>query len=280
MATYEVPPTSDLKIDLDLLSASEREVYELVLQGLTKAQIADKLVKSIGTVKTQVRAARAKLNQGVTSSTPGGTSPSAEAIPVIVEPQSTVETPMQTEVVEAQFKEVPPDPFVQIAELKEQIRELKERIPAPTGFVLIGEPKTVSETKSPRREIVVRTPQVDLPPPKKTLYIGARFILQYYILGGLSSLLLPDWLRLVVGVPLTISFFFSYVVPALRNSKSANKLGDEELGEIKVSYFMLGVAMATAASFGATIWDVYITPNVATIANSLMQLWSILLRVG
>ena len=43
------------------LTVSEREIYELKRQGLTKNQIAEKLHKSMNTVKTQLKSIRDKL---------------------------------------------------------------------------------------------------------------------------------------------------------------------------------------------------------------------------
>jgi DNA-binding NarL/FixJ family response regulator len=43
------------------LTVSEREIFDLKKQGLNKTQIAEKLHKSLNTVKTQVRSIRDKL---------------------------------------------------------------------------------------------------------------------------------------------------------------------------------------------------------------------------
>ncbi|MFC5470895.1 response regulator [Cohnella suwonensis] len=49
------------EIQLMELTTSEREIFELKRQGLNKVQIAEKLHKSLNTVKTQFRSIRDKL---------------------------------------------------------------------------------------------------------------------------------------------------------------------------------------------------------------------------
>ena len=46
------------EIQLSVLTPMEREVYELKKQGLNKTQIAEKLFKSINTIKSQIRSIR------------------------------------------------------------------------------------------------------------------------------------------------------------------------------------------------------------------------------
>lgn len=57
-ATTAAPPQAEL---LDALTEREREVMALVAEGLTNAQIADRLVVSPATAKTHVNRAMAKL---------------------------------------------------------------------------------------------------------------------------------------------------------------------------------------------------------------------------
>ncbi|MBZ5752608.1 MULTISPECIES: response regulator transcription factor [Metabacillus] len=49
------------EIQLSVLTPMEREVYELKKQGLNKTQIAERLFKSINTIKSQIRSIRNKL---------------------------------------------------------------------------------------------------------------------------------------------------------------------------------------------------------------------------
>jgi DNA-binding NarL/FixJ family response regulator len=47
---------------LKILTQAEREVYELKDRGFSKAQIAQKLYKSVETVKKQLKLIHSKLN--------------------------------------------------------------------------------------------------------------------------------------------------------------------------------------------------------------------------
>jgi two-component system, NarL family, response regulator DevR len=50
------------EVQLSILTPVEREVYHLKQKGLTREQIANKLFKSINTIKTQIRSIRNKLS--------------------------------------------------------------------------------------------------------------------------------------------------------------------------------------------------------------------------
>ncbi|WP_217635314.1 response regulator transcription factor [Paenibacillus sp. yr247] len=49
------------ELRLSQLSPMEREVYQLKQQGLTKTQIAEKLIKSVNTIKSQLKSIKEKL---------------------------------------------------------------------------------------------------------------------------------------------------------------------------------------------------------------------------
>lgn len=50
------------EVQLSILTPVEREVYHLKQKGYTREQIANKLFKSINTIKTQIRSIKHKLN--------------------------------------------------------------------------------------------------------------------------------------------------------------------------------------------------------------------------
>jgi two-component system, NarL family, response regulator DevR len=50
------------EVQLSILTPVEREVYHLKQKGFTREQIANKLFKSINTIKTQIRSIKNKLN--------------------------------------------------------------------------------------------------------------------------------------------------------------------------------------------------------------------------
>jgi DNA-binding NarL/FixJ family response regulator len=49
------------ELKLSILTPMEREVYDMKARGFNKTQIADKLFKSVNTIKTQLKSIRDKL---------------------------------------------------------------------------------------------------------------------------------------------------------------------------------------------------------------------------
>lgn len=61
MLSPDVSEAIRSELRLSTLTPMEREVYDMKKQGLTKTQIADKLFKSVNTIKSQLRSIRDKL---------------------------------------------------------------------------------------------------------------------------------------------------------------------------------------------------------------------------